>query len=44
MSNDDNSMFKPKRIGYGFSPNGAGGWLIVLVVVAAIIGITFAMR
>jgi hypothetical protein len=39
---DDNPLFKKKRIGYGYSPNGAGGWLLVLAVVAAIIGISVA--
>ena len=44
MSDNDNSLFRRKRIGYGFSPNGAGGWLIVLVIVAAVIGLSVALR
>jgi uncharacterized membrane protein len=44
MPNDDNSLFRKKRIGYGYSPNGVGGWLVVLVIVAAVIGISMALR
>ncbi len=44
MADDDKGLFKKKRIGYGYSPNGVGGWLIVLLVVAAVVGITIALR
>jgi hypothetical protein len=44
MSDDGNSLFKKKRIGYGFSPTGVGGWLVVLIVVAAIAGISVALH
>ncbi|MGH7111858.1 MAG: hypothetical protein ACREFK_15675 [Stellaceae bacterium] len=44
MPDDDDSLFRKKRIGYGWSPNGVGGWLIMLLVIVAIIAITAALR
>ncbi len=44
VPDDDGPMFRKKRIGYGLSPNRAGGWLIVLLVVMAVIAITVALR
>ncbi len=44
MWDDNKGLFRKKRVGFGYSPNGAGGWLIVLAAVAAMIGIGFALR
>ena len=41
---DEKGLFRKKRIGYGYSPNGLGGWLIVLLVVLAVVGIGVALR
>lgn len=44
MSEDRGGLFKKKRIGFGYSPNGVGGWLITIMVVAAVIAIIVALR
>lgn len=44
VPDDDGPLFRKKRIGYGLSPNGAGGWLILLLIVMAIIAVTVALR
>ncbi len=31
--------FRKRRLGYGVSPQGAGGWAVTLVYVAALVGI-----
>jgi uncharacterized membrane protein len=44
MADDDKPLFRKKRIGYGWSPNRAGGWLIMLVIIWAFIAITLVLR
>ena len=44
MSDNGGGLFKKKRIGYGYSPNGVGGWLVVILIVAAVIAITVWLR
>lgn len=32
-------FFRKRTVGYGVSPQGAGGWLVTLVFIAALVGI-----